>query len=172
MAASAGLRAFLPLLVVGVAGRFEVIALGERFQWMSSTAALTVLAIAVVVEVLGDKVPLVDHMLDSASTMTRPIAGAVVAAAPVTALEPLTAVVIGIILGGAVAGGVHAAKSSLRLVSTGSTAGLATPVLSVAEDVVSFSGSVVSLFMPVMTFTLGLAALFLVVRSGFAQRAH
>ena len=42
LAASAGLRAFLPLLVVGLAGRLEVIGLGERFVWLSSTPALTV----------------------------------------------------------------------------------------------------------------------------------
>ena len=58
LAASAGLRAFLPLLVVGTAARFDVVALGEKFTWMSSDAALIVFSVAVVLEVLGE-----DHVI-------------------------------------------------------------------------------------------------------------
>lgn len=164
LAASAGLRAFLPLLVVGVAGRLEWVPLGDRFEWMSSTAALTVFAVAVVVEVLADKIPLVDHSLDVVATFARPVAGALVAASPLTALDPLPAAVVGIILGGGVAGGVHAAKSSLRLVSTAGTGGLANPAVSMAEDAVSLAGSVSALFVPFATFVLAVGVLWMLWR--------
>ncbi len=164
LAASAGLRAFLPLLVVGLAARFDLVELGGRFEWMQSTSALTVFAIAVVLEVLGDKFPFVDHVLDSGGMLARPVAGALVAAAPITTLEPLTGLVVGVILGGAVAGGVHAAKSSVRLLSTGTTAGVANPLLSLGEDAASLAGSVVSLLLPIVTFTLTLGVLYLLFR--------
>lgn len=164
LAASAGLRAFLPLLVVGVAGRFDLVGLGERFTWMSTDAALIVFAVAVVLEVLGDKVPLVDHALDAVGTFARPVAGALAAASPITAMDPVTATVVGVILGATVAGGVHAAKASTRVLSTGGTAGLATPLISVAEDALSLGGAVVSLVLPVVTFALVLAVLYLVYR--------
>lgn len=159
LAASAGLRAFLPLFVVGIAGRLQLVPLGDRFEWLSTPAALTVLGVAVLVEVLGDKLPVVDHALDAVGTVARPVAGAVAAAAPLAALDPLTGMVVGVVLGSSVAGGVHAAKATLRLGSTASTAGLANPALSVGEDAASLLGSVVALVLPVMAFAAALAIL-------------
>ena len=164
LAASAGLRAFLPLLVVGVAGRLELIGLGERFTWMASDAALIVFAVAVVIEVLGDKIPFIDHALDAVGTFARPIAGALAAASPITAMNPVIAAVVGVILGATVAGGVHAAKAGTRILSTLGTAGLANPLISVAEDALSLGGALVSLFLPVVTFALALAVLYLFYR--------
>ncbi len=164
LAASAGLRAFLPLLVVGAAGRFEVIPLLPSFEWLGSTPALTVLAVAVVIEMLGDKIPVVDHALDVTGTLARPVAGAIAAASPLTALDPITAAVVGIVMGGSVAAGVHTAKAGLRILSTGGTAGLATPVISFTEDAVSFSAAVMSLFIPVVTFTVVVGVLYFLIR--------
>jgi len=164
LAASAGLRAFLPLLVVGLAGRFELIGLGERFTWMATDTALIVFAVAVVIEVLGDKIPIVDHTLDAVGTFARPIAGALAAASPITAMDPVTATVVGVILGASIAGGVHAAKASTRILSTVGTAGLATPLISATEDALSMGAALVAIFLPVVTFALVLAVLYLVFR--------
>lgn len=161
LAASAGLRAFVPLLVVGLAGRLELVPLSAPFAWMSTTPALIAFGVAVGVEVVGDKFPLVDHFLDAAGTLVRPLAGALVGAAPITFLDPLTGLVVGVILGGAAAGGVHAAKATLRLGSSVATGGLANPLISASEDAASLSASVVSLFIPVVTFTLAMAVLYL-----------
>lgn len=168
LAASAGLRAFVPLLVVGLAGRLDVIPLGERFAWLASTPALTVLAVAVLIETLADKIPVVDHALDAVATFARPVAGAIAAASPLTALDPLTALVVGVALGGAVSGGVHVAKSTLRLGSTATTGGLANPAVSAGEDLASLGGALTSLFLPFVTFTLALGGLYLL----FAFRAR
>jgi len=154
LAACAGFRAFAPLLVVGLAGRLELIALAERFDWLSSDAALIVLATAVIAEMLADKIPVVDHSLDLAATLVRPVAGALVVASPLTGFDPLLATVVGIVLGSTVAGGVHLAKSKTRLASTALTGASANPVLSVAEDAVSIGGSVLSIFLPLLTFFL------------------
>jgi hypothetical protein len=150
LAACAGLRAFLPLLVVGIAGRVEWIPLTGKFEWLASTPALVVLGVAVVVEILGDKFPVVDHFLDSIQVIVKPIAGAVLAASVLAELTPLQASVLGLISGGTVAGTVHLTKANLRLVSSATTVGLANPVLSVIEDVVVFVGSVLALVVPVL----------------------
>ena len=55
LAACAGLRAFLPLFVVGVAGRLDVLPLSEPFAWLASAPALTVFGAAVLTELLADK---------------------------------------------------------------------------------------------------------------------
>lgn len=147
LAASAGLRAFLPLLLVGLAGRFDVLPLSESFAWMAGNPALNVFAVAVVVEVLADKVPVVDNVLDSVQVFVKPVAGAVLVASVVTDLTPLQSAVLAIVTGGATAGGVQLAKAKTRFVSTLSTAGLANPVLSVGEDVGAAAGSVASILL-------------------------
>jgi hypothetical protein len=165
LAACAGLRAFLPLLVVGLAGRLELVPLGSRFEWMAGDPALIVLGVAVVLELAADKVPVLDNVLDLAGTFVRPAAGAIAAASPLAALDPLTAMVVGVILGTTVAGTVHFAKTGLRLGSTGATGGLANPALSVAEDGLTLGGSLMSLFAPVMMFALVIGLAWLVVRA-------
>jgi hypothetical protein len=165
LAACAGLRAFLPLLVVGLAGRLELVPLGSRFEWMVGDPALIVLGVAVVLELAADKVPVLDNVLDLAGTFVRPAAGAIAAASPLAALDPLTAMVVGVILGTTVAGTVHFAKTGLRLGSTGATGGLANPALSVAEDGLTLGGSLMSLFAPVMMFALVIGLVWLVVRA-------
>ena len=74
IAAAAGLRAFLPLFAMGIAQRFGIIGLHAKFEWLSSDVALVALGAATLIEVLADKVPVVDHFLDMAATFLRPIA--------------------------------------------------------------------------------------------------
>ena len=158
LAASAGLRAFLPLLVVGVAGRTGVIPLADSFSWMSSWPALVVFGIAVVVEILSDKVPAVDHFLDMVQVFVKPVAGTVLMAAVLTELSPLQTTVLAIILGSGAAGSVHVVKAKTRVASSLVTAGLGNPLLSAAEDATSLAGSILSIFVPVV---MGLALMFL-----------
>jgi hypothetical protein len=152
LAACAGLRAFVPLFVAGLAARFEVaqFVLGDHFlpnsgfAWIGSTPALIVFGTAVVVELLADKIPVVDHLLDLMQTFVRPLAGLLVMAVSLESLSPMTAAIVGLLVGSPVAAGVHAAKAKIRLASTISTAGLASPFLSVFEDLLALVGSVLA----------------------------
>ncbi len=66
LAAVTGFRAFLPLLAAGGAARLGLIPLGSAFTWLQSDEALLILAVATLLEFLGDKIPVVDHVLDTA----------------------------------------------------------------------------------------------------------
>ncbi|MDH3626102.1 MAG: DUF4126 domain-containing protein [Acidobacteriota bacterium] len=154
LAACAGLRAFLPLFVTGLAARLDWIPLLDRFEWLGSDATLVVFGVAVLLEVVGDKFPVIDNFLDSVALFVKPIAGTILAVAVVTELDPLLSVVLGIVLGGGVAGVVHVGKSKARLASTVFTAGLGNPVLSVAEDGVALAGVSVALWFPVLAIVL------------------
>jgi uncharacterized membrane protein len=159
LSACAGLRAFLPLLVVGAAGRWEVVPLGESFDWLGSTPALIVFGIAVVTELVADKVPVVDNVLDGMQVFVKPIAGAFVTATVVADWAPLYVAVAAIIGGGSLAGLVHVTKAKLRLLSSVTTAGVANPAISVTEDVGVAMASVGSLFAPFVVAVLVLGAL-------------
>jgi hypothetical protein len=164
LAAAAGLRAFLPPLVVGLLGRYEVFELRPSLDWMESTPALVIFGSAVVLEVLADKIPWLDHALDTVESFVKPAAGILVVAAALVDLPPLWTAVLAIVVGGVVSGTVHFGKASARLVSTGTTGGIGNPALSVAEDGVALGGSLLSIFFPVIAFALLVVGGFLVLR--------
>ena len=161
LAACAGLRAFLPLFVTGVAGRLDYIPLTSYFDWLESWPALIILGVAVVTEILADKLPVVDNFLDSLQTFVKPIAGTILAASVLTELTPLQATILGLITGGSVAGGVHVMKAKTRLVSSATTAGVGNPFLSFIEDVGAFIGSLGAVLLPLLFVAL-LALAFIV----------
>ena len=152
LSASTGLNTFLPLLLLSAAARFNVagIELGGRFQWLTSDTAIIVLIVACIVEIVADKVPAVDHFLDSVGTFVRPVAGTIAMASVLTDLDPTVAAVIGIMLGAPTSLGLHTLKAGARVTSTAATFGCANPVLSLLEDFASLALSLLAIFAPVV----------------------
>ncbi|HEX6738786.1 MAG TPA: DUF4126 domain-containing protein [Vicinamibacteria bacterium] len=150
LAACAGLRAWLPLLLLGGLARAGVVELGSSYQFLASNKALVLFGLATAIEVLGDKFPAVDHALDVLSTVLRPAAGSLLAASVLWTIEdPLTALVMGVAVGAPTSLVPHAAKATLRAASTAFTAGLANPVLSLIEDLLALLLFVLAVVIPV-----------------------
>src|SRR5439155_7187162 len=133
IAAACGLRAFLPLLALALAGRFHVVTLRPGVEWLAGDAALWSLGIATVLEIAADKVPVLDHALDAVGTVLRPAAAWVGAFAVLTGWGAPWAQIAALVLGAASLA-VHGVKAKTRLGSTVATAGHANPLLSVLED--------------------------------------
>ena len=152
LAASSGLRAFLPLLMLAMAARWNVfgIELSGPFQWLSSPLALGALSVATIIEIAGDKIPVVDHFLDVIGTAIRPIAATLAAAAVLNTNDPAMAALMGLVIGAPLALGVHSAKAGTRGVSSATTLGVANPVVSVFEDITAFAVSLLALFAPLL----------------------
>lgn len=151
LSASAGLRAWLPLLAAGLLGRFDVIELGEAFAFMESTPALVAFGIATVLEIVADKVPVLDHGLDAVSTVVRPLAATLLSAAVMFQInDPLWALGLGLIVGAPMALVPHAAKSGVRVASTTTTAGLANPIVSLLEDIASLVMIALAIVIPII----------------------
>jgi hypothetical protein len=165
LAASAGLRAWLPLLLAGGLARLGVLDLGPSFQFLASNKALVIFAVATVIEIAGDKIPAVDHALDLIGTPLRPAAGALLASSVLgTVSDPLTAIVLGTAVGAPSALVPHAAKSALRAASTATTAGLANPLISLVEDAVSLVTFLLAVLVPLLVVALLGLTLFLASR--------
>ena len=159
LAACAGLRAFLPVFGAGVAVRTMGLEVPPSLEWMGSSTALVIFGVATVLEVLGDKIPIVDHGLDTVQAFTKP-GLAVLAAIPfVHQLAPEHSVALAIIAGAPLALGVHTAKASARVGSTALTGGLGNPVLSVIEDVAAVILIVLGFIAPLLALLLGIALL-------------
>jgi hypothetical protein len=174
LSTSAGLNAYLPLLIVALTARFtNLITLHAPFDWLTNWWVIGLLAVLLLIEIFADKVPLVDHANDVIQTVVRPAAGAILFAANanvVTDVHPALALGAGLLL----AGGVHTAKATVRPVVTATTGGLGNPVVSTIEDVVALVVSVLSILLPVLTF-IALVVLVIVIwrkwRRYKAQRA-
>jgi hypothetical protein len=151
LAACAGLRAWLPLFVVGLSVRFGVLPLGESFRFLGSNTALAVFLIATIVEMIADKIPVVDHALDSLSTFLKPVAGMVLAASVLwTVDDPIVALALGVMVGAPASLLPHTAKATVRGVLSPLTAGLAAPVLSVIEDIIAFGLVALAILTPLV----------------------
>jgi hypothetical protein len=151
LSASAGLNAYIPLLVVALLGKFtNLITLNSPWNTLESWWVIGVLVILSVVEFFADKVPAVNHVNDIIQTVIRPVAGAVVFAASaqiITDVHPILAMVMGLF----VAGTVHAAKSlAVRPAVTATTGGVGNVPVSIAEDVISTIVSIIAAITPVL----------------------
>ncbi len=151
LSASAGLNAYIPLLVVALLGRFtNLIKLSEPWDALTSWWIIGLLAVLSLVEFLADSSPAINHVNDAIQTFIRPAAGAILFAASanvVTEISPILSIAAGIL----VAGGIHAVKSlAIRPVVTASTGGAGNIVVSVAEDITSTLVSILSVVVPAL----------------------
>lgn len=164
LAASAGLRAFMPLLGAGLAGRFLDWPLSSGMSWLASDSALIMLGVAAVLELAADKVPVVDNLLDAGHTVAGPIAGMLVTFTALGDLPTPLALILGLAVGAPVAGGVHAVAAATRFKSTVTSAGSLNPALSIAEDGLSIGAILVAVLVPILAFVVAVIVLFVVAR--------
>lgn len=151
LSASAGLNAYIPLLIVGVVGRFApgIVRLSAPFDGLTNWWAIGTLSVLVVIEILADKIPVVDHANDVLGTVIRPAAGAILFAATtgtVTYLNPTVALVLGLV----VAGAAHGATATARPVVTATTGGIGNPIVSTIEDIAALFTSLIAVFVPIV----------------------
>ncbi len=133
LAAATGFRVFLPMLIVSGAAYSGSLPLGESFAWLATPSALTMLAVAALVETVAYYVPGVDNLLDTLATPAAFIAGTVVSAAVMTDVSPLMKWTTAVIAGGGVAGLTQSMTALLRAKSTVLTGGLGNAALATAE---------------------------------------
>lgn len=151
LSASAGLNAYIPLLILSRVARFtELISLNEPWDALSSWWVIGVLIVLTIVEFFADKIPAVNHINDGIQTFIRPAAGAIAFAASarvVNDVHPILAMVAGLL----VAGSVHVAKSAaVRPAVTATTGGVGNIPVSIAEDIAATVVSILAIVIPVL----------------------
>jgi len=151
LSASAGLNAYIPLLVVALLGRFtNLITLEEPWDTLTNWWIIGLLIVLSIIEFFADKVPAINHANDVIQTIVRPAAGAVVFAASahaITDVHPVISLAAGLL----VAGTVHVAKAgAMRPAVTATTGGTGNVVVSVLEDVTSTVLSIIAVIIPIV----------------------
>jgi len=179
LAASAGLNAYIPLLIMGLMARFtDAIDLPSGWQWLSNGWVIAILALLLAVEVVADKVPMVDHVNDVVQTVVRPTAGGIVFGAgsssqTATVTDPGSFFSshqwVPIAAGVLIAFCVHGAKAATRPVVNATTAGFGAPVASTIEDFSSIVMSLLAILLPILVL-LGLVLLVSTMIWAFRRR--
>lgn len=160
LAASAGLNAYIPLLLMGLLARFtDLVDLPHGWAWLSNGWVLVILGVLLAIEVVADKVPLVDHANDVVQTVVRPTAGGLAfgagsSAQTVTVSDPGSFFSshqwVPVVAGVLIALCVHGVKAAARPVINTATVGFGAPVASTAEDIGSVTMSLLALLVPVL----------------------
>ena len=159
LSASAGLNAYIPLLVIALLSKFtNYIQLSSPWDALENWWIIGLLSVLVLIEFFADKIPAVNHINDLIQTFIRPVAGAVVFASSahvITDIHPVIALAAGVL----VAGGVHAVKSvAVRPAVTATTGGAGNVPVSILEDIISTGLSILSIVIPIL---IGLAGIIL-----------
>ena len=159
LAAACGFRVFIPPLMMGVGSRLDLYSLEGSFVWVDDTWAIAIFTVATLLEIGGYFIPWIDNLLDTVATPAAIIGGIFVTSASLEGeLDPSAQWTLSVIAGGSVSGVIQLGTVATRAVSTGTTGGLANPVISLIEAVASILCILISLFLvaiiPIVIFFL------------------
>ncbi len=167
LATLAGVNLYLTVLLTGLAIRFDLLHLAEKYQSLealSHPAVLIVAGVLFCLEFFADKVPWVDSLWDSVHTFIRPVGGVMLGLQALGDVPPYMQVVSALVAGGA-ALTTHSAKAGTRLLINHSPEPASNIAVSVGEDVAVVGGVALTLLNPVVAlivFTLLLIAIWLI----------
>jgi len=174
LATAAGLNAYIPLLLMGLPGRFtRLITLPPGWSWLENGWVLAIVAVLLVVEVVADKIPALDSVNDAVQTFVRPTSGGIVfgsgtAAQTAAVTDPAdfarTGAWVPVAIGVVTALVVHLTKTTVRPAANVATAGVAAPVLSTIEDVTSVGLTFIAILIPALVLLVLIALIWAAVR--------
>ncbi len=151
LAAACGFRVFIPPLMMGVASRFDLYELEGSFVWVGGDWAIAVFAAATLLEIGGYYIPWIDNLLDTVATPAAIIGGIFVTSASLEGdVDPSIQWILAAVAGGSTAGVIQLGTVATRAVSTGTTGGLANPIISTLESVASLICILLSFFLAII----------------------
>ncbi|MEM8549222.1 MAG: DUF4126 domain-containing protein [Verrucomicrobiota bacterium] len=160
LSAAAGFRVFVPLFVLAIAAKSDMVQLSESFLWLDSWPTLIILGTATAVEIAAYYVPWVDNLLDTIASPAAIIAGTLISASVLPEMDPGLHWTLAVIMGGAPAGIVQGTTVLTRGTSTATTAGVGNPIVSTAEVGGSLLLSILAIVVPILVGILVLALLY------------
>jgi len=160
---ASGINAYATVFVLGLLGRYA--GTGGVPEGFMRTDVLVVMGILALLELVADKIPVVDSFWDVPSTVIRPIAGAVIGALIAGAQGDLLTISLAAV-GGMTALLSHLSKAGIRLAVNTSPEPVSNVAASVAGDVGVVGVSTLAVLFPVAAAVV--AAVLLVIMIGLA----
>jgi hypothetical protein len=148
LAAATGFRIFLPLLIMGLAVKGGYMPVSSGFEWVATTPALLMFAVAALTEIIAYYVPVLDNLLDGVAGPLAVGAGIAVTASVLGDVPPMWKWTLAIIAGGGAAAATQSATTLLRGSSTVFTGGLGNHALATAEFIGAILLAVLAILLP------------------------
>ncbi len=147
LSAACGFRVFVPMLVMSIAVHSGHLIPASGFEWLGGWPALLGFGLATILEIVAYFIPVVSNALDVIATPAAAVAGTILTASMVGDLSPLLRWSLGVVAGGAVAGGVQLATVSVRsaLTPVGGTG-----LVSAVEDGAAITTSFLAVTVPLL----------------------
>lgn len=166
---ASGINAYATVFILGILGRFlNTGGVPEGFQ---RTDVLIVMGILALVELVADKVPVVDSVWDVPSTVIRPVAGAVIGALIAGANGDLLTISLAAV-GGVTALLSHLSKAGIRLAVNSSPEPVSNVTASVAGDIGVVGVTTLAVLFPVMAAVVAAVLLALMIWLALAMMAR
>jgi mannan endo-1,4-beta-mannosidase len=157
---TSGINLYATVAVLGLLEKYDLVTLPGGLHVLDNWLVIGVALGLYAVEFFADKIPYVDTVWDAVHTFIRVPAGAVLAYAATSDLDP-TVYVLALLLGGGIALSSHGTKATVRATANLSPEPVTNWVLSIVEDIIAIGGVVLSVVAPLVALVL--VAVFLVL---------
>lgn len=152
-----GINLYATVLTLGLLQRFNLAHLPGDLQYLAHDWVIGVAAGLYIIQFVADKIPAVDSIWDAIHTFIRVPAGAALAASAFAHFDPKVRL-IAMLLGGGIALTSHGTKTATRLAANTSPEPFSNVALSLLGDAVTFGGTLLMTFHPIVVFCLVMAA--------------
>ncbi|MBX3281933.1 MAG: DUF4126 domain-containing protein [Acidobacteria bacterium] len=146
---TSGINLYATISVLGLLQKFAGVKLPGGLDALDNWWIIGIAGGLYIVEFAADKIPYVDSVWDVIHTFIRVPAGAVVAYAATSQLDP-TVTITAALLGGGLAFASHGTKAAARVTANLSPEPVSNWTLSIVEDIIAFVGTLLAVFAPIL----------------------
>jgi hypothetical protein len=157
---TSGINLYATVAVLGLLQHYKLAQLPGALHLLDNWIIIGVALFLYIVEFVADKIPYVDTVWDAVHTFIRVPAGAVLAAAATSEINPEVQVVA-LLLGGGLALSTHGTKATARATANLSPEPVTNWALSLIEDVIAIAAAIVAVLYPFVI--LGVLIIFLII---------
>jgi Domain of unknown function (DUF4126) len=144
---TSGINLYATVTVLGLLQKFGFAKLPGGLDVLDNWWIIGVAAFLYGIEFFADKIPYLDSIWDVIHTFIRVPAGVIVAYAATNNLDP-SIYIPAALLGGGLAFSSHGTKAAARIAANLSPEPISNWVLSIIEDIIAFTGTLLSVFAP------------------------
>lgn len=146
---TSGINLYATVSVLGLLQKFGGVKLPGGLEALDNWWIIGIAGGLYIVEFAADKIPYVDSVWDVIHTFIRVPAGAVVAYAATSQLDP-SVTISAALLGGGLALASHGTKAAARVTANLSPEPISNWTLSIVEDIIAFVGTLLAVFAPIL----------------------
>ncbi|QYO65964.1 DUF4126 domain-containing protein [Leptolyngbya sp. 7M] len=146
---TSGINLYATVSVLGLLQKFGSVKLPGGLEVLDNWWIIGISGFLYTVEFFADKIPYVDSVWDVVHTFIRVPAGAIVAYAAVSEMDPSISIPAALV-GGGFAFASHGTKAAVRVGANLSPEPVSNWLLSLFEDAIAFIGTLLSVFAPVI----------------------